>query len=144
MGAHHVINAKAHHGSHQDHDRLSFAAEPFGLLQRVDHVFHDIAIHMQHDPAKGSPFRFQVPEVHHLACWPVNLLAIPVHRADQVVHLVMRGGHHRFPDLPFLKFSITSQHIDQAGIIINLFSNGSPDSHRQSLAKRTRGHPDTR
>src|SRR5262249_53499931 len=72
------------------------------LVQRGQDGADVVAVDLLGEPAERLPARRQRLEVEHLGGRPGLLVAVLVDDGDEVVELVLLGGHGRFPDLPLV------------------------------------------
>ena len=107
VGSFHEIHAFAHDCGHQHHRWLPRSTAGFcgrnGLIKCVKVV----AIAGQDMPTEGFPFGFQIAERHDVIGGTINLLAVAIHKADDVVNLVVSRVHRGLPDLAFLQLAVT-------------------------------------
>ena len=78
-GALHKVHAFAHYGIHKNHYRLvELFACSFGLCKGIENGLHIVTVCLNHVPAKGLPFGFEVSKFCNLLCGAVYLLVVTV------------------------------------------------------------------
>ena len=89
-------NSLAHEGISDDYARLRFRMRTRRVEGRHDGI-EIVAVDPAHEPAERLKFIDQRLEPHHLLRGPIGLLVVDVDDCDQIVELVVRRRHHRFP-----------------------------------------------
>ena len=80
--------------------------------------------------------RLDVHDIFHPA---INLQAIAVDDADQVVEVEVSGFHGRFPNLALLLFAVAHEAEDLVLLVVELGSQRDADGDAQTLAQRPGG-----
>ena len=132
---HHEVHTLTHFRAHQYHHGLALPGPVLGIRHGLQQGFHVVAIRLQNIPAEGHPFCFQVAQRKYIVHITIDLPAVVVHRADEVIHLLTGGEHGGLPDLTFLQLPVPVQGVDQAIIAIHLLGKCCPDRHTESLSK---------
>ena len=78
-------------------------------------------------------------DVHDVLHEAVQLDAVVVHDGHQVVHLVERADHGRFPDLAFLNLAVAQHHEGARRAAVQPRRQRHAEAERQALAQRTGG-----
>ncbi|VVC01839.1 Uncharacterised protein [uncultured archaeon] len=76
------------------------------FLECSDERFHAVAVADYYVPAKGMVFLINRVDAHDILHRAVDLQLVLVHYANEVVELVVRGGHCGLPYLPFLLLAV--------------------------------------
>ena len=134
----HEADALTLHRIRQNDNRSS--SDRLGLLQSVHDLLHIVAIDAQHIPAETGVFRRQRLDLHHVFDQAINLQAIAVDDANQIVELVVSSLHRGLPNLALLLFAVA--HDAENLVLLLVESSGQRKTHRdaQPLAQRSGGH----
>ena len=137
----HEADALALHGIGNDHHRLS--ATHLGLFECPDHLLHVVPVDRDHFPAKAAILLLQRLDVHHVLHPAVDLQAVTVDNAHQVVEFVVPGFHGRFPDLSFLLLAVAHDAEGSIVLLVELSRQRDSDGDAQALPQRSGGHLDS-
>ncbi len=80
-------------------------------------------------PAESAVFLVNRVDAHHVFHRAVYLKGILVHYSDQVVKLVVRGLHCRFPNLPFLLLAVAHYAVYPVAFPVKLGCQGVADRY---------------
>jgi hypothetical protein len=92
---------------------------------------------VDHVPSEAAIFFFQRLDVHHVFHPAVDLEAVAVDDADQVVELEVARFHRGFPDLAFLLLAVSHDAEDVVIFLVQLGGQRHADSNAQALAERS-------
>ena len=102
----HEADAFAFDGVGDDDGGLARSGFRFGIFQRFDDLFHVVAVDGDHIPSEAAIFIFERLDVHHVFHPAVDLQAVAVDDADQVIELEVARLHGGLPDLAFLLLAV--------------------------------------
>ena len=142
VGSFHEVYTTAHVRPHEDHDRFALSAGCTRILEDAVQVVKVVAIALKDGPAECGPFGAEVTEGHHVLYGAVDLLAVPVDEADEVVDAVMGRVEGGLPNLSFLQFAIAVKAVHPAILSVELLGLCRPTGDAQSLSKGSTCHPD--
>ena len=134
----HERNALALHGVGDDHGGI--AVMRGGGFERAEDFVEIVAVDFDHVPAERGVFRGERLDVHDVFDPAVDLQAIAVHDGAEIVELVVRCGHHGFPDAAFLMFAIAHDAEDAMGFDALPGCESAADGDAESLAERAAGN----
>ena len=77
------------------------------MLQGFDDLLHVMAVDGDDFPSEAAIFFFEGLDVHHVFHPAVNLQAVAVDYADEVIELEVARFHRGFPDLAFLLLAVS-------------------------------------
>ena len=112
----HEADALALHRVGQQQRRLARRGNVLRLLQAFDDLPDVVAIDLDDLPAEAAIALVQRLDVHHVLHPAVDLQPVAVDDAHQVVELVVRRLHHRFPDVAFLLLAVA--HDAEHGVLL--------------------------
>ena len=75
---------------------------PSGLVQRVDYLFHLVAVDFKDLPVESRPLVLYRVEGHDIFGKTVLLNAVAIQNCNQVVELEFSCGHRSLPDLALI------------------------------------------
>ena len=109
------LDAAALQGVEDDHGGLSAVTAELGMLDSLLNLLNIVAVfHVDDVPAKRGPLLSQRGDVIDLGDGAVDLLLVVIGKGDQVVQLLRRGEHGRFPDLAFLALAVADHGVDRS------------------------------
>jgi hypothetical protein len=120
-------------------DDVWLAASGLGFFEGLDHLLHVVAVDGEDFPSETAVFVFERLDVHYVFDPAVNLQAIAVDDANQVVELEMAGFHGGFPDLAFLLLAVAHDAEDPVILLVQLSGERDADGDAQALAERSGG-----
>ena len=123
---------------------VGLPASGFRFFQRLDHLLHVVAVDGEDFPSEAAIFFFERLDVHHVFHPAVDLEAVAVDDADEVVELEMARFHGRFPDLAFLLFAVSHDAEDAMILLVQSRGERHADGDAQALAERSGGNFDAR
>ena len=92
-------------GLGQDHCGTTLASSC--AVEGFDDFFQIMTIDFDHVPTEGLELFVDGLHIHNIFVLTVDLETIPVNDGAQVVQLVVRSSHGRFPNQTFLDFTVT-------------------------------------
>ena len=113
MRAFHKINSFAHCSMHHYPNGFAISGHRFCFFHGGHYIIHIVTIHFKGNPTKSIKFFTNITQTHYFISRPVYLLAIPVNGSYKIIYFMMSSKHHRFPNLPFIHFSITMKRENQ-------------------------------
>src|SRR5208282_6062547 len=122
-------------GRGDDDNRLSQTR--FSFLERLNYLLHIVAVNGENLPTEGAIFGLERIDIHDVAHPAVDLQAVVINDADQVVELMMTGLHGGFPDLPLLLLAVA--HDAERPVIFPVELAGQRNAHgyAESLSQRS-------
>ena len=128
----------------QDHHRRSAASRAeFCVLHRRGNLVDIVAVFdVDHVPAECSPFFVQRRDAVDFLDRAVDLQLVVVGKGDQVIQMLARRKHGRFPDLSFLALAVADQRIDRCAVAFELAAQSNAHRAGKALTERTRRHVD--
>ena len=110
-----------------------------GPLEGVNDLVHVVAVDAQNLPAEAGVLLVQRLHLHHVLDPAIDLQAIAIDDADDVVQVEVSGLHRGLPDLALLLFSIAHQTEDFVALAVQLGRQRHAHGNTQALSQRARG-----
>src|SRR5438270_8596398 len=107
-------------------------------FESFDHLLHVVPVDAAYIPTEAPVLFFQGLDSHHFLDRTINLQAIAVDDADQVVEMMVRCLHGRFPDLAFLLLAVAHDAEDLVILPVQLARQSQTDGNAQNLAPAIR------
>ena len=123
------------HGVGQQHDGRALMA--LRAFESFDHLLHVVPVDAAYIPTEAPVLFFQGLDFHHFLDRTINLQAIAVDDADQVVEMMVRCLHGRFPDLAFLLLAVAHDAEDLVILPVQLARQSQTDGNAQTLPQRS-------
>ena len=133
----HEADAFALDGVGDDDGRLAGAS--LCLFKRFDDLLHVVAVDGDDIPSEAAILFFERLDVHHVFHPAVDLQAVAVDDADQVVELEMARFHRSFPDLAFLLLAVSHDAEDVVIFLVQPGGERDANGDAQALAERSGG-----
>ena len=139
----HEADTFAFDGIGDDDGGLSASGLGFGILQRLDHLLHVVAVDGDHVPSEAAIFFLERLDIHHVFDPAIDLEAVAIDDTDEVVELEVARFHRGFPDLAFLLLAISHDAEDMVTLLVQPGGQREADGDAQTLAERACGdfHP---
>ena len=140
----HEADALAFHCVGNNHRGLAGNRIVLGFLQSVQDLRQVVAVNLDDFPAKTAITLVQRLDVHHVLHPAIDLQAVAVDDANQVVELEVRCLHGRFPDIAFLLLAVPHNAEHRMFAAVELAGQGHADRNAEALPQRSAGNLDAR
>ena len=102
----------------------------------VEQRLHVVAIRLDHVPAKGTPLGGKVIQRHDLFGGAADLQPVAIHDRKEIVQMVIRASHGRFPDAALSLFAVAHDDVD-VGVRAGAFGcQRHAHTHGQTVSQR--------
>ena len=99
-----------------------------------------MAVHGLHKESESGELLVDRIGAHNVAHGAVDLKIVVVNEHEQVIQLIVRGEHHRFPDLAFLDLAVAEERIYAHAVSKTLCAERHARRRGYALAERAGGH----